>query len=384
LDEARPALLEVFSAELYGRTPRAEIPVRYEVLERDGSAFEGRAYRTQVRLHFGAETDGPRMDLLIFRPAHARRTGRGGVPAFLGLNFRGNAAVYPDPAIRLGAGWVPNDRETGATANRATEASRGVDAARWPVETIVGAGYALVTAAYGDLEPDEPARGRDSAGPGATGPARGVRSLFPSTGRADEWGAIGVWAWGLSRALDYLETDPAIDARRVAVVGHSRLGKTALWAAAQDPRFAMAISIQSGCLGAALSKRRFGETIGRITRAFPHWFAPAARRYAEDEDALPVDQHQLLALLAPRPLYVASASQDAWADPHGEFLAAQGASPVWGLFGRRGLGGVAPPAVDQPVRRGLVGYHVRHGTHDVTAYDWAQFLAFADLHLRAP
>jgi len=374
----RGEVLELFREHVYGRSPGRPKGMRFEVVEQDANALGGKATRKQVTIWFTGKADGPSMDLLMYIP-NARR---GPAPAFLGLNFKGNHSVSSDPAIRLSTRWVPNSEKEGRVGNRATEAARGTESNRWAVERIVERGYALVTAYYGDLEPDF-----------AEGWKQGVRSVFPVDGRSramaldepidamapDAWGAIGAWAWGLSRALDYLHTDRDFDAKRVAVMGHSRLGKTSLWAGAQDERFAIVISNNSGEGGAALARRRFGETTQRINTVFPHWFCTNFKQYNNREDAIPVDQHELVALAAPRPVYIASAEKDRWADPRGEFLAGLGAEPVYALFGKVGLGVAEMPGLDRPVGE-FIGYHYRTGEHDVLPYDWERYMDFADRH----
>lgn len=364
----RPEILQLFQDHVFGTLPPSIPRLRTRLRSETDNAVGGIARRREVTVYFSDDDNGPQMDMLIYTPRHAE----GPVPAFLGLNFNGNHTVESDPSIHLTESWVRNNSELGITDNKANESSRGTASGRWPVSMIVGRGYGLVTIYYGDIDPDFD-----------DGFTNGIHRLFPeNTPRGpNTGGSISAWAWGLSRALDVLQTDPEIDGSRVAVIGHSRLGKTSLWAGATDPRFATVISNDSGCGGAALSRRRFGETVARINTSFPHWFCLRHRDYNNKEDELPVDHHMLIALAAPRPVYVASATDDQWADPHGEFLSAYYAGAVYELFGRKGLPSADMPGPDQPVQFD-VGYHLRTGKHDINSVDWEQYLKFADHHLR--
>ena len=353
----RAELLELFTDQMFGAAPGAPASMRFSLRENDRQALGGLAHRKQVRINLSPNPDGPGMDLLLYTPAASA----GPAPVFLGPNFRGNHGVHPDPEIRMARGWVLK------TASRRPEV-RGQSESRWQLERVLRHGYGLATVCYGDIDPDYD-----------DGFENGVHRLAPPR-RPGDWGSIAAWAWGLSRALDYLETDPSVDASRVAVLGHSRLGKTALWAGVTDERFAMVIPINSGGCGAALSRHIAGETVEICNVRFPHWFNRNYKAYNGREQDLPFDQHMLLALVAPRPLYVASGELDGWADPQGEFLATREAGPAYELLGKRGLGLSERPPVDQPVMRDI-GYHVRTGGHDVTAYDWQCFLEFADMHL---
>lgn len=364
----RPELLRLFAEEVYGTVP-GELPVsEVKLWETSNSALNDQAIRKQLSLFFRQNGRMLELNVLMYLPKSTEQ-----VPVFLACNFKGNHTIYADPAIRLTDSWVANDPSIGIINNRVTEQSRGAFSDRWPVEEIIRSGFGLVTMYYGDVDPD-----KDDFSDGIHPFFYAEKQKHPGF---SEWGSIAAWAWGMSRVLDYLGQDTLVDASKVAVLGHSRLGKAALWAAANDQRFAMAISNESGCGGAALSRRKFGETVEAINSRFPHWFADNFTKYNGIEDRLPVDQHMLLALIAPRPLYVASALEDKWSDPRGEFLAAKYASDVYKLLGSEGLPVNDMPEADQPVM-GTIGYHIRSGKHDLTPYDWTQYLLFAKKHFK--
>jgi len=365
-NKRRPELVQLFESQMFGRTPAAWPKASFELTSIEIGALGGKATRKEVSIRVA----GKSMRLLLYLPAGAR----GPVPVFVGLNFQGNHAIIAHPGVTLADVWIADPQTKKRVKQTAAAKTRGAAANRWPVEKILAKGFGLATMHYYDIEPDFDG-----------GLPHGIRPLLMKPGQnapaADEWAAIGAWAWGLSRVVDYLETDKAVDAKRIALMGHSRLGKAALWAGAMDQRFAVVVSNDSGEGGAAISRRVYGETVADLNRAFPHWFCANYRQYSGKEETLPFDAHLLLALIAPRPLYVASALEDQWADPRGEFLAAVAASPVYQLFGKQGIGTDRMPEVHQPVGA-AVRYHVRAGKHDVTDYDWDQYLAFAAGHFQ--
>lgn len=336
----RPQVLEVFAQEMYGHMPARPEGLHFSTISEE-TVYAGLGLRKVVRIYLDADQTHW-FDVLIHLPKDAA----GPVPMFVGLNFKGNDATLDERADF-----------------------------RWPYELVLKAGMGVATAWRDSIEPD----GKDSRLAEAEGVCRdgGVRSWYNKDG---DWGAISAWAWGLSRIVDYLETDEAYDTDRLAVIGHSRLGKTALWAGANDLRFDMVISNDSGCCGAAISRRKFGETFAVIDTSFPHWFTREFDKYKGREETFPADQHWLIALAAPRPVYVASATEDLWADPKGEWLAAKAAEPVYALFGMQGLDD-GMPAPDVSDGDGRIGYHIRSGAHNILAFDWQQYISFMNRHL---
>jgi hypothetical protein len=370
----RPEILGDFQEFVYGITPAKPHKPYFAVVKTDDHALHDTAIRKEVDVALTPDPSGPMVRVLFYLPK--KRLQIGPVPLFLGLNFYGNHTIHSDPGITLNQNWVPNNLQFKITQNKAPESTRGIRAHRWQVEYLISQGYGIATAYYGDMSPDR-----------KDGLNSGIHPYFYAPDQTErkpnEWGAIGAWAYGLSRIMDYCERDPDIDFKKVAVMGHSRLGKTALWAGAQDSRFALVISNCSGCGGAAISRRCFGETVYLINRQFPHWFCENFRRFDNNEAALPIDQHELIALIAPRPVYVASADHDLWADPYGEFLGAKNADAVYRLLGTTGFIGPEKPPVEKPIS-GIIGHHVRKGVHDVTLYDWTQYVAFANHHFKVP
>lgn len=363
----RPALLQSISSEMFGHFPGDDLKVDFNV-ERDQSVFDGIARRKEVTIRISNGAKELEMQLLIYLPTNIE----GPVATFLGLNFYGNHSIHNDPGISIPKSWVRNNPDFDIKNNKASEANRGVRADHWDVEALLKNGFALATMYYGDIDPDFD-----------DGFKNGVHGLLNKDQDSTNYSALSAWAWGLSRAMDYFEIDDDIDATHIALMGHSRIGKAALWAGALDQRFAIVISNDSGCGGAALSRRKYGETVERINTSFPHWFCKAFHQYNDREDQLPFDQHGLLALIAPRPMYVASAIEDQWADPKGELLSLKNASAIYALYGENEMHQAELPPVHQPILNGQLGYHIRAGGHDVVSYDWMQFILFAKSHFQS-
>jgi hypothetical protein len=347
----RPEILGLFGNLVYGVVPRAEDPVRttFEVLRSRSDFLEGKATRKDVAIRFSNRRGEADLRILVFTPTAAK----GPVPVILLHSFSGTRDDGHDPS-----------------PDRPGHLRNGL-----PIGEILRRGFGLVVVPQSELVRHNEVEFQ-----------KGVHPLFYREGqsfpKANEWGVIATVSWSASRAMDYLETDSDVDARRVAAMGHSKMGKAALWTAAQDTRFAMAILAQSGCGGAALWKRNFGENLEKMVTRFPYWLCRNAAKFARNEEDLPVDQHLLLACIAPRPLYVASGEDDLWADPRGEYLGAYHAGEVYRLLGKKALEAEASPPVGMALTGGDVGYHNRAGGHSVEAEDWERFLDFAQRHFR--
>jgi hypothetical protein len=353
----RPELKALFEHYMYGKAPAAPEKVAATVEREDKKALGGKATLREVTLAFGPP-ETPKIHLLVLVP-NARN---GAVPVFLGLNFYGNHTVLNDPKIALPTAWVP-DRATGAKNNRATDAGRGAQVEGWHAEGVIDRGYALATFYCGDVAPDHP------------GHTDGVHPLYPGF----DWGTVAAWAWGASRAADYLVTDPGIARTQIAVLGHSRLGKAALVAGAFDERFALVFPHQAGCGGTAPSRGTVGESVKRINTSFPHWFNAAFKTFNDEPAKLPFDQNGLVALVAPRPVLFTNAVEDTWANPEGQFQVLKAAEPVYKLLNAGGLNATQTPETGKLVKSTL-GYAIRPGKHSMTPEDWGFFLDFADEH----
>jgi hypothetical protein len=366
-ESRRAVLLKLFTDEMFGSCPSSPYELDCQEIE-SGPAFGDKALRQQFAVTVKTASGSQRIDLLVYSPKSPSKP----VPCFLGLNFRGNHTVNADTKILIPETWAPKDDEAKVVNNKSTEGGRGTSSRRWECEMLIENGCAIATAYCGDIDPDFDDQFQN-----------GIHALFPehrpSAEHPQRWGTIAAWSWGLSRLLDCIDQKvKAVDPKRVAVIGHSRLGKTSLWAGATDTRFAAVISNNSGCGGAAISRREFGETLWRINNSFPHWFCGNFKKYSNNEANLPFDQHQLLALAAPRPLYVASASEDLWADPKGEFIATQFAGELYKQIGGEALGLKSFPEPGA-ASVGQVSYHLREGKHDILAWDWNNYIAFIKL-----
>ncbi len=335
----RAEILDLFRANVYGRSPGRPEHIAFSTIEENPNAMDGAATLRRIAITSRQGTRSHRFELTLFLPNKPS----GPRPVFLLINNRPSSNT--DPTRKEKSGF-------------------------WPAEQVIARGYGIAAFHYAELAPDDEKTYRD-----------GVIKFFDDGTAASKsytWGALAAWGWGASRAMDYFETDPRVDKAHVAVVGHSRGGKAALWAGADDERFAMVVSNESGEGGAAVSRRNFGETIERINTSFPHWFAATYKAFNGRAEELPVDQHMLLALTAPRALYVASADEDLWSDPRGEFLSLAASSPVFALWGDPTIRPDAMPPVDKPIIVRRRGYHIHTGGHNLTPYDWDRYMDFAD------
>ena len=360
----RPEIEQIFLTQQYGRDPGRPADERFEVTDAGTPALDGKAIRKQVTIRFSQDESWPKIHLLIYLPVAAKKL----VPVFFSINFGAVQNAVDDPGITPIEIWD-------AKTNTKVQAPKGRRFGRLNVEPFLDAGIGVATFYYGDVDPDY-----------LNGFGNGIRARYLKAGEteraADEWGSIAAWAWGMSRVEDYFETDKSIDAKRVAIHGVSRLGKTVMWAGAHDQRFAAVIASCSGEGGAALSRRNYGETIAHLTAPtrYPYQFAANYAKYGGFPDTAPMDADLLVALIAPRPLLLQTGSTDNWSDPKGEFLAAVAAGPVYKLLGKDGLDTDVWPAAKQPILHDLA-YYMHDGGHGMVATDWDIYIEFLKMHL---
>jgi hypothetical protein len=366
-DKRRPEILRLFEEHQYGKWPAKRPKLRYTVEEDMG--FEGTAVRKQVTIFFSPDDDGPKVDVLIYLPKNAT----GPVPLLLNLSFAANNLTVVDPGIKPGTTWDARTK----TKSVATGEPRGGSRMNGYIKAFLAEGFGFATLHYTDIDPDF-----------LGGVPFGVRGLYLKKGAAepapDEWGSISAWAWGVSNVMDYFEKDPSVNAKRIAITGASRLGKTVMWTGAREPRIAVVLASCSGEGGAAISRRNFGETVAHLTEQtrYPYQFAANYGKYGADVTKLPVDANLLVALIAPRPLLLQTGTTDNWSDPKGEFFAAVEAGKVYRLLGKDdlGLGVTDIPVPDQPVYHTL-GYFMHEGGHGTIPLDWEVYLEFMKRYL---
>lgn len=362
----RPEIIKLFEENQYGRMPGRPADMSFDVFDKGTPAFDGKAMRRQVTIYFSKDKSGPKADLLLYLPSNSK----GRVPVLLNAGFTANNLMVKDPGVKQG--WIFDAKQN----KRMPATPGGFNFGGIEALPTIEKGFGIATINYADIDPDAP-----------TGLPFGVRSLYLKPGQTapapDEWGSISAWAWGLSRVLDYFETDAGVDAKRVALIGVSRLGKTVLWTAAHDTRFALVIASCSGEGGAALSRRNYGETIKHLAlpARFQYQFCLNYGKYGDHVDKFPVDSHLLLALIAPRPVLLQTGDTDRWSDPKGEFLAAVAATPVFKFLGKDGIDTAQMPAAGTPILHTL-GYFMHSGGHGIIPSDWEYFFKFLEMHLR--
>jgi hypothetical protein len=362
-DRRRPELRELFQHYMYGQAPPAPEKVESAELFVEPEHFGGKATLKEVSLRFGPPTT-PAIRLLVAIPNRRSRP----APAFVGPNFCGNHTAAAHAKIAVPQGYVP-DWCPASPGSRASEAGRGAQAGIWDMEHVIDRGYAVATFYHGDVDPD-----RNDFTDGVHPHYYRAGQLSPGP---HDWGTIAAWAWGISRAVDYLAACGEIDPRRIAAVGHSRNGKAAFLAGALDERIALTASHQAGCGGSAPSRGTVGESVKEINDSFPHWFCDEFKRFNGRPDLLPFDQHCLAAMVAPRALLFTNGVQDTWANPEGQFHVLQAADKVYRLLGAGGLDAEAMPPLGKLIDSKL-GYFIREGGHSMGRQDWDVFLAFAD------